>query len=75
MPRYVNTDYQTRVWPDLKGPDGRTLELGPGQSADVEVPDDFDDPYLKPHASKGSAKPPPSPPATPSGDDQPAPKE
>lgn len=49
--RLTNTDVQTRVWPALSV-DGHTLELPPGGSADVDVPDGFTDPYLRPVREK-----------------------
>lgn len=52
--RLTNTDVHTRYWPDLSA-DGHTLELAAGESADVDVPADFTDPYLKP--AKAKAKP------------------
>lgn len=57
----TNTDSLTRVWPGLRV-DGHTLELGPGETADVDVPPDFADPYLraaraaKPDTTKPEAK-------------------
>lgn len=48
---HTNTDVHTRVWPSLSV-DGHTLSLGAGESADIDVPDGFDDPYLKPVDTK-----------------------
>lgn len=44
--KHVNTDVHRRRWITLQGPDGRTLELDPGQV--VDLPEPIDDPYLKP---------------------------
>lgn len=44
--KYVNTDWQSRVWLHLQTPDGQTLELAPGET--VELADRIEDPYLKP---------------------------
>jgi hypothetical protein len=44
-----NADYATRVWIGLTNlANGQTLELGPGEEAETDLPDDFNDPYLKP---------------------------
>jgi hypothetical protein len=54
-----NTDYQRRIWTTLVNDDtGTTLELGPDESAHVDVPDDFEDPYLKVVPEKPSRKSP-----------------
>jgi hypothetical protein len=45
---YENVDYQTRVWPSIRTADGRTLELGPGETADLPDDIDVDDPFLRP---------------------------
>jgi hypothetical protein len=48
-----NTDFYTRTWTDLvEAASGRTLELAPGARADVAVPDEFADPFLKPAKTK-----------------------
>lgn len=46
MPYLVNTSEQRRYWPSLSA-DGHTLELDPGEGAEVDVPEGFDDPWLK----------------------------
>ncbi len=53
----TNADVQERVWPSLvdKGT-GRTLSLAPGESAEVDVPEGFSDPYLVPASPKKSTK-------------------
>lgn len=49
MPRFTNTDVHARVWTDLlDATTHRTLALAPGESAEVVVPDGFEDPYLLP---------------------------
>ncbi len=68
-----NVSGAARIWPDLANAEtGRTLELAPGELAQVDVPDGFFDPYLqlvtqsvsapKPKAAKA---PKPAPPAKP----------
>jgi len=48
-----NTDFYARTWTHLVDTEtGRTLHLGPRERADVDVPDDFRDPFLKPVAPK-----------------------
>jgi hypothetical protein len=66
---FKNTDTNTRVWmgitdtrSDLPGDDknpprsreGRTLELEPGEEVDLDMPDDFEDSWLK-EAKVGAA--------------------
>lgn len=53
MPKLQNTDSYPRFWPWLQTKDGATLALGPGETADVDVPADqaealAGDPYLRP---------------------------
>ena len=49
MAVFRNYDVNTRVFTHLQRADGRTLELAPGETCDdVDLPDDFDDPWLKP---------------------------
>lgn len=43
----VNTDAYTRTFLFIQNEDGSTLELDPGESAEVMVPKDFDDPVLQ----------------------------
>lgn len=45
MPRYRNTDDHRRVWGKLQRPDGRTLELDPGEVVDLN--ETTDAPYLE----------------------------
>ena len=45
MASYRNTDVHVRTWPSLRRPDGRTLELGPGEKVDLDV--DVTDVWLK----------------------------
>jgi hypothetical protein len=62
----VNTDVNTRVWPRLQLADGHTLELGPGEAAEIDLPAGFEDPYLKPVVkakAKGRKVKTPDPPA------------
>lgn len=71
----TNTGDSTRHWNDLvdKATE-RTLELGPGESADVDLPEDFEDAYLKvkpsgraPKIDVDTSKPPTGNPPAPSG--------
>ena len=48
MTEFVNKDDVRRVWTTITNADGGTLELDPGESAVLELPKDFVDPYLKP---------------------------
>jgi hypothetical protein len=48
---YFNADVHTRTWNHITRQDtGRTLELAPGEEAELDLPDDFEDPYLTPVA-------------------------
>lgn len=59
MALFRNTDNVRRTWASLTNTEtGRTLELDPGQEADVEVPAGFTDPWLRPVRSP---KPAPAP--------------
>lgn len=51
-----NIDVETRVWPWLQTVEGTTLELAPGEIADVAVSEPPDDPFLRPVAATGKAK-------------------
>ena len=65
MTTCTNTDVHTRVWTDLVNKEtGTTLELEPGASADVDLPEGFEDTYLVPQtplvppvAPKGTVTP------------------
>ena len=53
MARFENTDVHTRIWHNLINAETLvTLELAPGEDAEVVVPSDFDDTYLKPVKAK-----------------------
>ena len=44
----VNSDYQERTWTTLQNADtGETLQLEPQETANVDLPDGFGDPWLK----------------------------
>lgn len=45
---YQNTDIHTRRWDRIAGPDGRTLELEPGGTVELDLPEPLVDPFLKP---------------------------
>ncbi len=47
MLRFKNVSEECRIWPSLQC-DGRTLALEAGQEVELDLPDGFDDPYLKP---------------------------
>ena len=53
---FTNTDVHGRVWPHIQRPDGSTLELAPGESAEVDLPEEFSDPHLSDAKPKGPAK-------------------
>jgi len=57
MQTVENVSDHRRVWPALQTPEGTTLELAPGETAEVALPEDFEDPYLKVlSAAKAKAK-------------------
>lgn len=59
MTTYRNAGYQTRRWDDLTDPTtGRTLELAPDETVDLDV-DRFADPYLVPVKPKPTKHAPP----------------
>ena len=46
--RFVNIGEAIRVWGTISRPDtGQTLQLEPGETADLSLPKDFTDPYLE----------------------------
>lgn len=59
-----NTDFYRRAWSDLSDATGHTLELGPGETADVALPEGFTDPFLRPVSPK-KKMPAPEPAASP----------
>lgn len=53
---WVNVSEYRRVWPGIQPePGGPSLELDPGETIVITLPEDFEDPYLKP--SDGSHAP------------------
>ena len=45
---FFNRDTHTRIWTKISVPaTGRTLQLDPGESAELDLPEDYEDPYLK----------------------------
>jgi hypothetical protein len=55
--RVTNTHHLRRTWPHLVNAEtGTTLELGPGESADVSLPEKFSDPHLSTAKPKAAAK-------------------
>lgn len=54
--RFENTHESSALrWDSLTNADtGTSLELEPGDSAEVDVPEGFDDPWLKPAAFQSS---------------------
>ena len=62
MARVTNTGDQTLHWNALTNMEtGRTLELAPGESAEVDISDGFTDPYLKTDDELGDYEPPAAP--------------
>lgn len=53
---FVNTDTMPRSWHTLRAGDGSTLHLQPGETVDLELSSDFEDPYLKLKASKRESR-------------------
>ncbi len=49
---YKNTSGSRRTWTHIQEDDGRTLELEPGESRHLSLPDNFNDLYLKVSVSK-----------------------
>jgi len=47
MGQYRNTTEQRRVWPTIQRPDGTTLDLEPGETAELELPENFSDATLE----------------------------
>ena len=46
--RFVNIGEAVRVWGTISRPDtGQTLQLEPRETADLDLPKDFTDPYLE----------------------------
>lgn len=52
MQKYRNTSESRRVWTHIQLPDLSTLELDSGETVELELPDDFEDTYLKPGFTK-----------------------
>lgn len=67
MALYVNTHHDRRVWPDLSV-DGHTLELDPGEPADLDG--DVDDAFLKRATPPTPPAEPPAAPAAPAEPDE-----
>jgi len=67
MRTYRNAGTEHRVWSRLRDPrTGRTLGLAPGETVDLDLPDDFHDPHLLPADAKAPrSRKPPSEPAAP----------
>jgi hypothetical protein len=53
---YQNTSSEQRTWPAIQH-DGHTLELAPGEQADLELPEGFEDQYLQPVKAEADAAP------------------
>jgi hypothetical protein len=53
---FRNTDTHRRVWPGITKPDGTSLELGPSEGAELDLPQSFEDTYLKPVHTKAEQK-------------------
>ena len=49
MAVYKNTSSSYRLWPAITNPHtGTTLELQPGEEVDIDLPNEFKDPHLRP---------------------------
>ena len=46
MTLFKNSDVHARVWTHVQRPDGRTLELEPGEEVELDLSDGFEDAYL-----------------------------
>ncbi len=47
MNTFRNTDTHRRVWPSITKPDGTTLELGPSEAIELDLPRTFTDAHLE----------------------------
>lgn len=66
--KYVNTSSETRRWTGIQRPDGRGLELEPGETVDLDQ--EVSDPFLQPVSPPRKGKKPDSEPdASPAADD------
>ena len=54
MRTYRNADVHARVWPFL--PNGQSLSLEPGETVELDLPDDFDDGFLVADKDKKPSK-------------------
>jgi len=52
---YLNASDERRTWTRITRPDGRTLELAPGEEAELDLAEDFSDPFLRPAPARVEA--------------------
>lgn len=45
---FKNGDVYHRIWPSLQTPDGHTVDLDPEEQVQLDLPDNFKDPFLVP---------------------------
>jgi hypothetical protein len=57
---YKNDSDESRLWPSISTSDGSTLELAPGEEAELDLPEGFEDEYLKPAGAKAVPASPPT---------------
>ena len=56
MTEFVNNGSERRVWTGIQREDGRTLELDPGETVELDLSARFRDPYLQPRHVKRETK-------------------
>ena len=61
---WQNTSDSARRWDNLQR-DGHTLELAPGEACELDLPEDFEDAWLKPVKAEQPAEPVSPPPENP----------
>ena len=55
MPTFTNTDGQSRIWPSIIH-EGKTLELEAKEIVELDLPNDFEDVWLKLKGTKAKPK-------------------
>lgn len=53
---FKNNDHEHRLWPTLQTPDGKTVDLDPGEKVKLDLPEDFQDTHLVPVPSNVTKK-------------------
>ncbi len=64
MQTVENISGERRVWPNIQTAEGPSLELDPGETAEVDVPEGFRDPHLKARRTKAPKQDPANQPTT-----------